>query len=47
MSGVKIKDIWGNTLEFVNSSLMWLTKRITITIIIQTAIVKIKVNSDS
>jgi len=47
MIGVKIKEINGNTLEYVNRSLMWLAKRITATIITKTVIVKISVSSDS
>jgi len=47
MSGVKIKEINGNTFEFVNRSLMWLAKRITITIITKTTIAKINVSSVS
>jgi hypothetical protein len=47
MIGVKIKEINGNTLEFVNRSLTWLARRITITIITKTVIAKINVISDS
>jgi hypothetical protein len=47
MIGVKIKEIKGNTLEFVNTSLMWLAKRITITIVTKTEIAKMNVISDS
>ena len=39
MIGVKIKEINGNTLEFVNRSLMCLARRITITIITHKVIV--------
>jgi len=47
MIGVKIKEINGNTLDFVIRSLMWLAKRITITIITKTVIAKMNVSSDS
>jgi hypothetical protein len=47
MTGVKIKEINGNTLDFVNRCLMWLARRITTTIITKTAIAKISVSSDS
>jgi len=47
MIGVKIKEINGKTLEFVNKSLIWQAKRIAITIITNTVIVMINVSSDS
>jgi len=47
MIGVKIKEINGKTLEFVNRSLMWYAKRNTITSITKKVIVKINVCSDS
>ena len=47
MIGVKIKEKNGNTLVFVNISLMWLARRTTIAIITKTTIAKINVSSDS
>jgi len=47
MIGVKIREMNGNTLEFVNKSLMWSAKRNTITTITKTVIAKIIVSSES
>jgi len=47
MIGVKIREMNGNTLEFVNKSLMWLAKRNTITTITMMVIAKIIVSSES
>jgi len=47
MIGVRIKEINGNTLDFVKRSLMWLAKRITIAIITKTVIAAIIVYSVS
>ena len=45
--GVTIKEINGNTFEFVKRSLMWFARRINIAIVTKTAIEKINVSSDS
>jgi len=47
MIGVRIREINGNNLEFENTSLMWLAKKITITTITNTVIAKINVSSVS
>jgi len=47
MSGVKVREINGNTLEFDNRSLMQLAERITITNITKTVIANINVSSVS
>jgi hypothetical protein len=47
MIGVEIKEINGNTLEFVNKSFMWLPKTITITIIANSVIANINMSSVS
>ena len=46
-SGVRTREINGNTFEFINRSLMWLANSITITIIAKTVITKISVISES
>jgi len=47
MIGVKIREINGNTREFVNKSLMWFANRVTIITITKMVIAKISVISDS
>ena len=47
ISGVKSREVNGNTLIFVSRSLMWLVRRITIIIITKTVIAKIHTSSAS
>jgi hypothetical protein len=47
MSGVRVKEINGNTFDVLNSSLMWLDISVAIIIIVKIVIMKVSVNSTS